>query len=73
MRKKAEIDAFPLEVTLGPEPPASLSSDDFTLKGAQRLRSGLTPDAEASSVHTFSRESKLTLKPSWEVLTSEFF
>lgn len=32
MRKKAEIDAFPLEVTLGLEPPASLSSDDFTLK-----------------------------------------
>lgn len=31
MRKKAEIDAFPL-VTLGLEPPVSLSSDDFTLK-----------------------------------------
>lgn len=44
MRKKAEIDAFPLEVTLGLEPPASLSSDDFTLKEGpevQRLHSGL--------------------------------
>lgn len=31
MRKKAEIDAFPL-VTLGLEPPVSFSSDDFILK-----------------------------------------
>lgn len=50
MRKKAEIDAFPLEVTLGLEPPASLSSDDFTLKeGPEGPEASLWFDSQTRS------------------------
>lgn len=48
MRKKAETDAFPLDVSLGQEPPESLSSDDVTLKaGPEGPEASLWFDSQA--------------------------
>lgn len=48
MRKKAETDAFPLDVSLGQESPESLSSDDVTLKdGSEGPEASLWFDSQA--------------------------
>lgn len=46
--KKAETDTFPLDVSLGLEPPESLSSDDITLKdGPEGPEASLWFDSQA--------------------------
>lgn len=46
--KKAETDTFPLDVSLGLEPPESLSSDDVTLKdGPEGPEASLWFDSQA--------------------------